>query len=113
MRKDSRMSIPGRVAAWLCVGVLGFGAQVRAEDVSSESQYPASLEQPCGDGSGEPCMLGGVERRQVVDDIFEYSYPVRVGHGTYDVITLHRVVRELAPGLPVRTPKSVFLVHGD
>lgn len=106
------MSIPARMAAWVCLGTLGFGAQVRAEDMTQEARRPrAQLEQPCS--AEVPCELGTPERRQLVDDIAEYSYQVRVGPGAHDVITLHRVVREPTAGTPLRTPKSVFLVHGD
>lgn len=114
MRKDGGMSIPARMAAWLCVGsLLGLGAQARAEDMSAErSHRPAALEQPCS--VEEPCELGSpLERRPLVGDVVEYSYRVRVGYGTYDFITLHRVVREPTAGTPLRTSKSVFLVHGD
>jgi hypothetical protein len=61
----------------------------------------------------ETCGPAVTERRQIFEDVFEYSYRVRVGNGTHDLITLHRVVREVAPGVPARAPKSVFLVHGD
>ncbi|WNG33486.1 hypothetical protein F0U61_07545 [Archangium violaceum] len=36
-----------------------------------------------------------------------------MGLGAYDVISLHRVVRETVLGTPRPTPKSVFFVHGD
>lgn len=108
------MRIPGRMAAWLCIGALGFAQQALAEDARWERWHTESLEEPYGDGeTDEPYTMGSVERRQVVDDIFEYSYRVRVGSGTHDVITLHRVVREAGQWSPVRTVKSVFLVHGD
>ncbi|EPX60279.1 hypothetical protein D187_002365 [Cystobacter fuscus DSM 2262] len=52
--------------------------------------------------------------RRVVDEgIAEYSYTVQVGPGAYDVITVHRVVTELLPGIPRIGQKPVFLVHGD
>ncbi len=118
------MRIPNRVAAWLCVSVLGMGPWAHAEDESSAWELPSLLEESCGErsdaegdgaegGAIEPCRMGSIERRHVFEDVFEYSYRVRVGSGAYDFITLHRVVREGAPGVPLRTPKSVFLVHGD
>ncbi len=114
MRKESRMGISGRMAAWLCIGALGFAQQARAEDEQRKHNPSENVEQPCGEGEAdEPCTLGNAERRQLVDDIYEYSYRVRVGQGNYDFITLHRVVREAGQWSPVRTAKSVFLVHGD
>lgn len=104
------MSIPVRVAAWLCMGSLGLGAQVRAEDTTAK-RWPVVFEQPCS--AETPCELGSPERRQLAGDVAEYSYRVRVGLGAHDFITLHRVVREPTAGMPLRTSKSVFLVHGD
>ncbi|OJT24955.1 hypothetical protein BO221_11225 [Archangium sp. Cb G35] len=117
------------MAAWFCIGVLGLAQQARADDEEWEGWDTERLEALCGDGDGEedgdddddggdgddgePCTLSNVERRQLVDDIYEYSYRVRVGPGAYDLITLHRVVREHGQWSPVRTQKSMFLVHGD
>ncbi|HYO70392.1 MAG TPA: hypothetical protein VEU33_30365, partial [Archangium sp.] len=102
------------MAAWLCIGALGFAQQARADDEQRGGRHTEGLEQPCGEGEAdEPCTLGNAERRQLLDDIFEYTYRVKVGSGAYDSITLHRVVREGGPWSPVRTQKSMFLVHGD
>jgi len=116
MKKNSRMSISSRMAAWLCIGALGFAPQAHAGNTGWERRHPEALDQSCGDDftdTDEPCTMGNAERRQLVDDIYEYSYRVRVGPGAYDIITLHRVVRELGQWSPVRTAKSVFMVHGD
>lgn len=53
------------------------------------------------------------EREWLFDDVAHYSYRVQVGPGTYDAITVHRVVREQAPWRPARAAKAVFMVHGD
>ncbi len=70
------MSISSRVAAWLCIGVLGVGAPAHAGN-EQWGRRPAteSLEEQCGDGvSDEPCLLGNAERRQLVEDVVEYTY---------------------------------------
>lgn len=114
MRKDDGMRIPISVAACLCVWALGFGPSARAADDSQEQDMSVRLDQSCREGAaGTTCTLAGIERRQVFEDVVEYSLRIRVGPGTYDFITLHRVVREQAPWSPIRTPKAVFLVHGD
>lgn len=59
------------------------------------------------------CALGGVGRRHIARDIFEYSFTLRVGEGEHDVIKVHRVVRERAPGVPRETGRAIFMVHGD
>ena len=55
-------------------------------------------------------MLG---RFPIGGGVVHYSFRVRVGTGPYDVIGLHRVVREAAPARPIRTANNVFLLHGD
>lgn len=52
------------------------------------------------------------EREVVVDDIAHYSFQLRVGPGEFDVIGLHRVVRERRPHRPIRTSKAMFMQHG-
>jgi hypothetical protein len=54
-----------------------------------------------------------VERQVIVDDIVHYSFQVRVGPGPYDVIGLHRVVKEKQSGKPIKAKETVFLQHGD
>ena len=53
------------------------------------------------------------ERRALTANIAEYTFDVRVGDGPYDVITIHRVVQETAPGVPARTGRALFLAAGD
>jgi hypothetical protein len=49
----------------------------------------------------------------ITGDIVHYTWRIRVGLGHYDVIGLHRVVRERRPFLPVRSSRSLFLQHGS
>ncbi len=64
-------------------------------------------------GSTGACKAANLQRRVLAPNIAEYTFDVRLGRGTYDVITVHRVARETAPFVPVRTNDSVFLLHGD
>lgn len=57
--------------------------------------------------------FSNVERRALTADVAEYSFKVRVGSGPYDQIGIHRVVKEIAPNVPARAAKGVFMVHGD
>jgi hypothetical protein len=45
-------------------------------------------------------------------DIAHYRFDVRVGPGKYDVIQVHRVVREGQPNRPIQAADAVFLVPG-
>jgi hypothetical protein len=64
-------------------------------------------------GSTGACEALNLQRRVLSGNVVEYTFDVRLGPGPYDVIGLHRVVRETAPWVPVRTHDSVFLLHGD
>lgn len=59
-----------------------------------------------------PSLVQFVDRQALVGDVVHYSYQIQVGPGPYDVIGLHRVVREPAVGKPARSQKSVMLLHG-
>ena len=59
------------------------------------------------------CTASNLQRRVLTGDVVEYTFDIRVGSGPYDVIGVHRVVRETAPFEPVRTDDSVLLLHGD
>ncbi len=52
------------------------------------------------------------DREVLVDDIAHYSYQIRVGYGEFDVIGVHRVVRERRPNKPIHSDKAIFLQHG-
>jgi hypothetical protein len=57
--------------------------------------------------------FSNVERRVLTANVAEYSFKIRVGSGPYDEIGVHRVVKEIAPNVPARASKAVFLAHGD
>jgi pimeloyl-ACP methyl ester carboxylesterase len=64
-------------------------------------------------GARSGCSLAGFNRRVLTGNVAEYTLNLRIGAGRYDVIRLHRVVRESEPNRPIRTRESVFLLHGD
>ena len=53
------------------------------------------------------------ERRVLTGNIAEYSFKVPVGPGANDVIGIHRVVAEEAPGVPARSKTALMMAHGD
>ena len=61
----------------------------------------------------KPDGMYGFEREILVDGIAHYTADVQVGDGPYDVIRVHRVVKELEPYRPIRTGKNIFLLHGS
>ncbi len=58
-------------------------------------------------------LVGAVERKQVVGDVYHYSYLLNVGKTPNARIRLHRVVREDSPKVPHPTSQSILLMHGD
>ena len=51
-------------------------------------------------------------REELPNNIAHYQFQVRVGKGQFDVVKIHRVVRENKPYQPVRAQGSVFMLHG-
>jgi len=52
-------------------------------------------------------------KRKITGDIAHYQLDVRLGSGPFDVVRIHRVVKERRPYRPIRTRSSVFMVHGS
>jgi len=53
------------------------------------------------------------DRTQLGDDIAHYRYDVAMGSGKYDVVRIHRIVREKRPNKPVSTRDAVMLLPGN
>ena len=53
-----------------------------------------------------------ITRKELPNKIAHYQFEVRVGNRPFDVVKIHRVVRELRPYRPVRTQGAVFMLHG-
>lgn len=51
-------------------------------------------------------------RTEVVAGVAHYQYTLRVGPGEFDVVRIHRVIRERKPYRPIRTKSQVFMLHG-
>lgn len=86
---------------------------------ASESDLHAAVSEACTIAARLPglspakCNLSSIERRHVIDDIYEYSFLLKVGDGEHDQIGIHRVVKETEQGMPIRARESIFMVHGD
>ena len=77
-------------------------AQTGWPDVDGELRTPEG----CG-------FILDMEREELTLGIAHYSYKIKVGEGDYDVIGLHRVVKETRPYKPIKTCKNIFIQHGD
>ncbi|HYG63370.1 MAG TPA: hypothetical protein VEL74_12370, partial [Thermoanaerobaculia bacterium] len=109
-----------KLAAFALTGALAFPA-FAAADVQpiDDSTLQKATARACQRaerallGFEGECTVTSAERRVLRGDIAEYSFDVRVGAGPYDVIGVHRVVRESAPNEPVKTAQAVLFAHGD
>ncbi len=54
-----------------------------------------------------------MNREEVGNGIAHYQFDVQMGEGEFDVITLHRVVKERLPYHPVNTTGDLLMVHGS
>ena len=60
-----------------------------------------------------PGTITHSDRTVLHDGIVHYRFDVRVGPGQFDMIRLHRVVREAQPYHPIRTVDGVLLLAGQ
>ncbi|MBN1466346.1 hypothetical protein JXA02_11325, partial [candidate division KSB1 bacterium] len=96
-------------------------AESAALEIMSQSGWTAAEEVVLPDGSlaknapQERATRGVVSfnRLPIRGNIVHYSFQVQTGPGRYDVIGLHRVVKEKRPLEPIKTRKNLFYQHGD
>jgi hypothetical protein len=82
--------------------IIGFSGTVMA------SSCPYDLS-----GMGAANKVVSFDRKNVVDNIYEYTIVLKVGPGEFDKIGIHRVVKETKPNVPAREDHAVMMVHGD
>jgi hypothetical protein len=69
---------------------------------------------PSGAAPAAPAsIVSAIQRRTLTADVAEYFFTVRVGPGSHDQIGVHRVVKEIAPYVPIHAARGVMLAHGD
>lgn len=57
------------------------------------------------------CLLK-MDRVDLGKGIAHYTFDLKLGDGEFDVVTVHRVVKEKRPYRPIRTKGDIFMVHG-
>jgi len=78
---------------------------------AAPQQGTAALPDARGAVAGVAASRSG--RTLLPGNISHYTFDVFVGPGQFDVIRMHRVVKELTPGRPVRTVNGVLLLPGS
>ena len=56
--------------------------------------------------------ISDFSRTELGAGIAHYQFNVRMGHGEFDIVRIHRVIRERRPYRPINTKGDVFMVHG-
>ncbi len=92
-------------AGFACAMARQAGWPIEAEEAQAVTGQPLAHQE-------DPPLLD-FERTVITGNIVHYSARVPVGPGQYDVIGIHRVVRENRPGRPIKTHKALFMLHGD
>ncbi|MGB7589605.1 MAG: hypothetical protein WBO19_00010 [Terriglobia bacterium] len=81
--------------------------------VSSQGTWAQNGGLPGAKGAFVPGAIKHSDRTVLHGDIVHYRFDVVVGPGKFDVIRLHRVVREAQPYHPIRTVDGVLLLPGS
>jgi len=113
----NRIKFPALAAAMmalLTLPVVGWARQAETRVVPARvaNAFEAAARSACRLEFGRTCVVSDLERLPVVDDIVRYRFKVRLGPGLFEVIRMHRVVREHRPFVPARTTEALFVLHG-
>ena len=96
--------------------------QAEAEPIALEAVGLSGweFEGEAGDGAGAALAKGSgckyvfdFERQPIARGVAHYKFYVKVGPGRFDRIGIHRVVKEKAPFIPIKTSDVFFFQHGD
>lgn len=100
------MSRTSRVSVGLALSLAAAAFTGACSDVPTDPmRAPAARGQP--DQAVTP-----TSRTPLQEGIVHYTYDLELGPGPYDVVELHRIVRERRPNRPARTVDGVFLLPG-
>jgi hypothetical protein len=81
---------------------------------SLNARFDVAARMACQErGWMDRCVVTEVTREQLTDDVAHYQVLLSVGDGPFDVIPIHRVVRERTPGVPADAMKTFFFLHGS
>ncbi|MDI3288493.1 hypothetical protein [Polyangium sp. 15x6] len=102
----------------LCMPVVLGWLVVTASGCTTEAAPVQDDEEVLRDAAGTSAsnieaQVAGLEREPIVDDIYHYSFLVKVGDTANARIRVHRVVREDAPWRARPAAQAILLLHGD
>ncbi|MEW6181944.1 MAG: hypothetical protein AB1500_02040 [Bacillota bacterium] len=82
-------------------------------DLSEEGKQVTEAVDSLAQATGTDVALVSYTRKQLFEDIYKYTWILKVGPGQFDKIGVYRVVKEKSPGVPIAAPKAVMMNHGD
>ncbi len=88
------------------------GLENEIDVISLDADTNSSILKGKSFNHGKKSRIRDFSRTELGDGIAHYQFMVTMGTGEYDVVRIHRVVRERRPYHPVRTKGDVFMVHG-
>jgi pimeloyl-ACP methyl ester carboxylesterase len=88
-------------------------AAVAAATTPAENTLRISAALACADRLVAECQVLQVSREQLPKQIAYYKALVKIGPGDFDIIAIHRLVREPQVNIPVHTVGSFFFIHGS
>jgi hypothetical protein len=67
----------------------------------------------CTPNPTNKCSLISMKRSELPGGIAHYQFKLRLGPGAFDVIVVHRLIRESIPYRPVPTKSDIFMMTGS
>lgn len=94
-------------------GVSGENLSVKSSFEKNDVTRSKSGISQKNEGNSRSCRILKITRSALSADIAHYQILVRMGSGPYDVVRIHRVVKESRRYRPIRTSGNVFMIHGS
>lgn len=84
-----------------------------ALEILSQTKWPNTAPAPREKAWVRPGKVLKSEKTYITDDIVHYAFEIAITDTEYNKVGLHRVVKETAPGVPIKTYHTLFYQHGD
>jgi pimeloyl-ACP methyl ester carboxylesterase len=109
-----RLEVVSMKRFWLFVFLVAICLALGASSSRTvAAQTSPSQSKAIGNDSFLGIKITHTERTALSDGLAHYRYDVRVGPGQFDVIRLHRIVRERIPYWPIHTVSGIFFLAGS
>jgi pimeloyl-ACP methyl ester carboxylesterase len=114
-RRDVRLIVVTTVTAILMCSAGPSTRPLACDRVGQETgvRLAVAVKRACEDRGIATCEIAGLTRDEVGRHLGHYRILLKVGPGTFDVIAVHRLVRERHRGVPDRTESGFFYLHGS